>query len=141
MDVRNLESSLAGLKNGTVQVSAGGAYPEPGCASVALIFENGSRLHAQYWRLIKMEREVRLSSFDHQQRYGLAAPIDAINKLQEELQNKVVTGARMRDETGDLLFEFADHLKLEVFSFTGYEDWEIHFPDGTGECSNYAKAR
>jgi hypothetical protein len=26
-----------------------------------------------------------------------------------------------------------------VFNFTGYEVWEIHFPDGTGEYSPYAR--
>ena len=40
-------------------------------------------------------------------------------------------------ETGDLLFQFADNIKLEVFNFTGYEAWEINSPDGTCEYSNY----
>jgi len=30
-------------------------------------------------------------------------------------------------------------LKLQILNFTGYEIWEIRFPDGTGEYSNYAK--
>jgi len=44
---------------------------------------------------------------------------------------------RLDKETGDLLFQFADGIHVQVFNFTGYEVWEIHFPDGTGEYSNY----
>ncbi|HEX5235853.1 MAG TPA: hypothetical protein VFW25_11045 [Silvibacterium sp.] len=138
MVVKNLDLSLSGLRNAPVRVSSGGAYPELGCASVQLIFGNGSRLHAQYWRLIKAGKPM-LSSFDHQQKYGLPAAIDAITDLQEELQDKLVTDARMREDTGDLLFEFANDFKLEVFSFTGYEDWEIQFPDNTAEYSNFVR--
>jgi hypothetical protein len=42
-------------------------------------------------------------------------------------------------ETGDLLFNFTNDVKLQVLNFTGYEIWQISFPDGTGEYSNYAK--
>lgn len=136
MVVKNFDISLSNLKNTPVEVSPGGAYPEPGCASVQLIFGNGSRLHAQYWRIIESGKRS-LSSFDHQQKYGLPAPIDAIQAIQERLQDKTVTDARLDEETGDLLFEFADHIKLQAFNFTGYEDWEIHFPDNTGEYSNF----
>ncbi len=40
--------------------------------------------------------------------------------------------------TGDLRFRFQDELALEVFNFTGFEIWEVTFPDGFGELSNYA---
>lgn len=138
MVTTSFDSSLGNLKSGPVQVLPGGAYPEPGCASVLLTFGNGSRLHAQYWRLIQ-DGERNLSSFDHQQKYGLPAPIDAIAHLQSSLQGQLVTDARVRAGTADLLFDFADNSRLEVFSFTGYEDWEIHFPDGTGGYSNHVR--
>ena len=57
--------------------------------------------------------------------------------LRNELQDKQILKAGPDEETGDLLFEFADRLKLQVLNFTGYEVWEISFPDGTGEYSNY----
>jgi len=107
-------------------------------ASVQLLFGNGSRLRAEYWRVIE-NGKAGISSFDHNQQYGLPAPIDAIKQLQEQLQDKTVTDARLDGETGDLLFQFADNVKLQVFNFTGYEIWEISFPDGSGEYSNYAK--
>ena len=42
------------------------------------------------------------------------------------------------DETGDLRFKFDGELTFEVFNFTSYEIWEVTFPDGTVEWSNYA---
>ena len=107
-------------------------------ASVQLLFANGSSLRAAYWRVIQDGR-AGTSSFDHRRKYGLPAPVDAIKELQELLQDRAVTDARLDKETGDLLFQFAGNIKLQVFNFTGYEIWDIIFPDGTGEYSNYAK--
>ena len=136
--LQNFDKSLSKLKNHSVSVSASNAYPEAGAASVELIFAEGSRLRADYWRLAKDGR-AGTSSFDHQQQYGLSTPIDAIAELRGQLQNRIVTDAKLDGESGDLLFEFSDNIKFRVFNFTGYEVWEIHFADGTGEYSNYAK--
>ena len=107
-------------------------------ASVELVFANGSKLEANYWRITK-DAKAGISSFDHQQQYGLPAALDAIKDLQEELQQRIVTDAQLHGETGDLLFQFSGNVKFQVFNFTGYEIWHISFPDGTGEYSNYAK--
>ena len=107
-------------------------------ASVQLLFADGSKLRANYWRTIK-DGKAGTSSFDHQQQYGLPAPIDAIKELQEELQNKTVTDAHLDKETGDLVFHFAESVKFQVFNFTCYEIWDISFPDGTAQYSNYSK--
>jgi hypothetical protein len=136
--VKDFDKSLFNLKNGTVRVSASNYYADPEHASVLLFFTNGSKLRADYWRVTK-DGKAWISSFDHQQKYGLAAPIDGIRELQQQLQDKVVTDAQLDKETGDLLFQFADNIKFQVFNFTGYEIWEISFPDGSGEYSNYAK--
>lgn len=138
MTVKNFDKSLFSLRNLSVHVSAANVYDEPGMASVQLLFGNGSKLRAEYWRVIR-DGKAGISSFDHKQRYGLPAPIDAIDQLQKQLQDKTVTDARMDAETGDLLFQFADNIKLQVLNFTSYEIWEISFPDGSGEYSNYAK--
>ena len=69
----------------------------------------------------------------------MPAPIDAIKSLCEMLQDKLVTNAVLDHTTGDLLFEFAGSITLQVLNFTSYEIWEIHFPNGTGEYSNYVK--
>jgi hypothetical protein len=109
-----------------------------GQASIQLLFANGTRLRAEYWRLT-VGGKAGISSFDHQQKYGLPTPIDAVKTLRETLQNKSVTNAFLDFKTGDLLFEFAQDVSLQVLNFTSYETWEISFPDGTGEYSNYVK--
>jgi hypothetical protein len=138
MAVKNFDKSLFNLRNLSVHVSPTNAYPEPGMASVQLLFGDGSKLRAEYWRIIR-DGKAGTSSFDHQHQYGLPAPIDAIEELQEKLRDTTVTDARLDRETGDLLFQFANNVKLQVLNFTGYEIWEITFPDGSGEYSNYAK--
>ena len=133
-----LEKSLYDLRGASAVVSPGTGYPEPGMASIQLFFENGTRLEAEYWRLV-LDGKPGISSFDHQQKYGLPAPIDAVNTLRETLQDRLVTNALLDHQTGDLLFEFAGNIALQVFNFTSYEIWHIGFPDGTGEYSNYVK--
>jgi hypothetical protein len=112
---------------------------EPGNPAVAITFSEGTRLRTDYWRLIK-NKKASISSFDHQQKYGLPSPIDAVDTLRRELQGKAVTAVRFDEETGDLQFDFANDTKLQALNFTGYEIWHISFPDGTGEYSNYALA-
>ena len=133
--VKSFDKSLSDLRDASVQVSEGDSYPEPGMASVDLFFSNGSRLRAEYWRIIKDGKAGR-SSFDHRQKYGLPEPIDAVKELREQLQGRTVTDARMEKETGDLNFKFADNIGLQVFNFTAYEIWEFSFSDGAIEYSN-----
>ena len=80
-----------------------------------------------------------VSSFDHEQKYGLPTPINALSALQKVLQGKVVVNVRLDRPTGGLFFEFMGDIRVQVFNFTGYEIWEMRFADGTGEYSNYAK--
>jgi hypothetical protein len=134
----NLEKSLSELVGASAAVSPGIGYPEAGMASIALSFANGARLEAEYWRLV-IDGTAEISSFDHQQKYGLPARIDALAMLDQALQGKVVTGASLDDTTGDLHFEFGRNIILQVFNFSGYEIWHIHFPDGTGEYSNHVR--
>lgn len=78
--LRNLEELLTKLKSCSVSVSPSDQYPEPGKASVYLDFADGSKLRADYWRVTKGGR-ASVSSFDHEQQYGLPAPINAIAEL------------------------------------------------------------
>jgi len=103
-----------------------------------LHFSDGSTLVAEYWRVTR-RGEASVSSFDHRQQYGLPAPIDAVHELQRQLEGKTVTEAQLDGETGDLIFRFNENVKVQMLNLTGYEDWEMRFPDGTGEYSNYAK--
>ena len=107
-------------------------------AEIIIEFSNGAELRAVYWRVI-VDGQHRLSSFDHLQIYGLPARIDARQELRRILTAQSISEARWDRETGDLIFDFTGNIKLQVLNFTGYEIWEITFPDGTGEYSNYAK--
>jgi hypothetical protein len=134
--VENLEESLLDLKDNTVDISVAEVYRD--AVSVQLSFRNGAKLRADYWRFAK-EGKASLSSFDDRQQYGLPEPIDAVKEVQMQLVGKVVTDVCLDRETGDLLLQFAGNLKLQIFKFTGYEDWEISFPNGTTEYSNHVK--
>jgi hypothetical protein len=137
--LNGLEQSLQKLKGCSAQVTESNAYPpENGEASVVILFSDGTKLRADYWRVIKDGR-ASISSFDHKQQYGLPAPIDAVEMLIRDLQGQLITDAQHDKETGDLLLWFTNNIKCQILNFTGYEIWEINFPDGTGEYSNYAK--
>jgi hypothetical protein len=119
-------------------------YDEPGkdpiyAVGTAIAFSDGTRLSAQFWRLLK-DRKPVISIFDHRQKYGLPAPVDAIQTLNAELAGKVIASAEMLS-TGDLRFHFERDVELEVFNFTAFEIWELAFPDGATELSNYALER
>ncbi len=57
-----------------------------------------------------------------------------------ELVGNVIASCEMSATTGDLRFRFERDIELEVFNFTAFEIWELVFPDGSGELSNYALA-
>jgi hypothetical protein len=133
----SFEQNLTGLRTASVAAAADNIPDEGGTAAVVLNFSDGTVLKAQYWRLIRDGR-AELSSFDHLQKYGLPAQIDAKEQLAKLLKGTICNDAQFDAATGDLTFLFGKTAKLQVFNFTGYEIWEIRFPDGTGELSNYA---
>ena len=100
-------------------------------------FSDSTRLSLRFWRLIKNGKPL-VSIFDHQQKYGLPEPIDAIAMLKKELHGRTIVGAEMDETTGDLRFEFEGDVRFEVFNFTAFEIWELTFADGSVEYSNYA---
>ncbi|MGE3149440.1 MAG: hypothetical protein AB7K04_10285 [Pseudorhodoplanes sp.] len=128
------ERKLSGLTDHFVQISNNEAYDG---ASVFLSFSDGSKLRADYWRLLKNNLAV-LSSFDHQQQYGLPKPIDARADLSRAINGAHVLTARLDKQTGDLLFAFSGQAHLQVFNLTGYEIWDMAFADRSGEYSNFA---
>jgi len=129
----SLSLSLAGLTGQIVTVLPSDETRDEG--SVLLQFSDGCLLRADYWRLFK-DKKACLSSFDHRQKYGLPKAINAIQELQTLLQERHLVQARMDVESGDLIFEFDPSSRLHAFNFTGYEVWEITFPNGTAEYSN-----
>jgi hypothetical protein len=134
---RTFDKRLARLQGVTVRVVAGSAPDEGGTASIAFEFPDGALLNASYWRFIQ-GGVARLSSFDHQQKYGLSTPIDAKTRIITFLDGKLCREVIFDRETGDLILIFDECTKLQVLNFTGYEIWAIRFPDGAAEYSNHA---
>ena len=134
----SLQQKLQSLNSCGLRVSENHGYTGKDRASVNITFSNGTKLRADYWRVSKNGGAL-FSSFDHKQQYGLPMPMDAITCLKDELQKATIIEARHDLESGDLLFAFSNGAKLQVLNLSGYEIWEIHFPDGSGELSNYAK--
>ena len=134
---KSFQQSLAKLKNLSTVVTADDIPDAEGTAPVVVKFSDGTILKAHYWRLIQHGRSL-LSSFDHQKKYGLTVPINAKEQLSGLLEAKICTSVQFDSETADLTLVFGETSKLHVFNFTGYEIWEIRFPDGTGQYSNYA---
>lgn len=82
------------------------------------------------WRLLLNEK-IDVSSEDHNQKYGLLAPIDAAAKANKLLSGLSVVGAEIRHGTGDLLVNFEGDIRLEVIPFfRGYEAWQLTTPQG-----------
>jgi hypothetical protein len=132
------ENSLALLKGTKVRISNPESFPEPGIAPVELRFSDGSRMRANYWRIIR-DNKAHTSSFDHQQKYGLPAPIDAFVRIAELLNGTCLREAKWDARKGDVILSFEPSVDLQVFNFTGYEDREIHFSSGVAEYSPYVR--
>jgi hypothetical protein len=132
--LKTFDESLLRLKNGSVRISAVNAPSNPGNVSALLLFDNGTRLRADHWRLIKRGTEP-MSSFEHLRES--TPTVDAIAKLDEQLRAETVSTAALDKETGDLIFQFSHSIRVQVFNVAGYEAWEITFPDGTFEFSTY----
>jgi len=135
--VTQLEENLSRLVGRRIlSVSDSGYYQDNGEASIAISFSDGTTLRADYWRLFE-DGTARLSGFDHRQQYGLPAPINAVAELRKALDGSQVTKVELDYESGDLVFCFDQSRKLQVLNFTGYEIWQITFPDGTVSYSNF----
>jgi len=131
---------LSKLKNARIiQITDNEGYrDESGSASVIIFLSDGTKLRVNYWRIIKEKRHL-ISCFDHQQQYDLSAPINAKVELRKTFQDKQVITAQLDKETGDLILHLTGDLEFQILNFTGYEIWEIRFPDGSVEYSNHAK--
>lgn len=136
----SLQGKLKQLRGVTVTVEKTGNTPENADGvDLVLSFGNGVVLSAAYWRLLTPKQE--LSSFDHNQQYGLAAPMNANDELKKLLAECNLIDVDLDLHAGDLTLTFADGASLQVFGFTGYEAWTIAFPDGASEFSNYCKVK
>jgi hypothetical protein len=130
------EVRLAAIAQGPVTIDDGWQEQDSDEASLRITCGNGTMLLGTFWRLIKGGK-ASWSSFDHLQKYGWQAPIDARDLLRKEVGGRPCTRVRLDRVTGDLVLEFTDGVALQIFNFTGHEVWAVRFPDGREEYSNY----
>ncbi|WP_200348929.1 DUF6188 family protein [Halochromatium glycolicum] len=98
------------------------------------------------WRILK-NGVIAISSEDHKQQYGLAAPLDAAEVAAEILASHAISQVEVREGTADLVIKFSGGLRLEVIPISsGYESWGITAPSGYqvvaqggGELSGWSK--
>jgi hypothetical protein len=92
---------------------------------------DSSRLSVECpWRLLR-NGKIRVSSEDHNQKYGLPAPLDAATEANKLLRDAHIIAASVRHGTSDLIVNCEGEIVLEVMPFSsGYEAWELSTPQG-----------
>jgi hypothetical protein len=107
-------------------------------------FSTGSFIVVEcVWRILG--NSILLTSEDHQQRFGLPAPLDALAHAAELLVGDLVTEFILREDSLDLLYKFSRGHRLEILpTSAGYEAWQIVSPQrqhiiagGGGRLSTY----
>lgn len=109
-----------------------------GNAGILIFLSNGIKIYSRFWRLVEAPMKL-LSSFDHDQKYGLPEPVDAIKELAKVIANLKISQVYSSKKVGDIEIKFENGAALQIFNFTGYEAWEINFPDGSEILSNYMR--
>ena len=80
-----------------------------------------------FWRIL--DPQMRVTSDDHQQKFGLPAPLDAVSRATELLVGDTVSEFTLREDALDLLFRFSRGQRFEILADSaGYEAWKIASP-------------
>lgn len=75
------------------------------------------------WRILSAGR-IALGNCDHNQWFGLPAPIDAAQVAHELLDESPIADVRLEEKTADLTITFQNGAVLEVFNHSaGYKGW------------------
>ncbi len=76
------------------------------------------------WRMITPQGVV-VTSEDHEQKFGLPAPLNAANVVRKEIGGLIVSGYHLDPKTGDLNLEFGSVTLQFLCTSSGYESWRI----------------
>ena len=80
------------------------------------------------WRVSVTGRLV-VTSFDHNQMFGLPAPVDAFAKAHAELVGRSIASVRLDVQRGDLTLVLENDRLLEIITeSSGYESWHLRAP-------------
>ena len=81
------------------------------------------------WRIL--DPQMSVTSGDHEQKFGLPAPLDATARATELLVGDTVSEFTLREDALDLLFRFSRGQRLEIIADSaGYESWQMASPHG-----------
>jgi Family of unknown function (DUF6188) len=91
-------------------------------------FSTGASIMVEcVWRIL--DRSIVVTSEDHQQKFGLPAPFDALARASELLVGDTVRDFILRHDSLDLAFTFSRGHRLDIVpSSAGYEAWQIVSP-------------
>jgi hypothetical protein len=82
------------------------------------------------WRLIEQNRIV-VSSEDHNQQFGLPAPVDAAREVLSRAGGRTVEAGSVAVDSGDLIIRFPGRIHLQLLQLSsGYESWRL-WADGS----------
>lgn len=82
------------------------------------------------WRILN-HGSIAVSHDDHNQKFGLPAPIDAVESASSLLVGVKIKKVEVREGTLDILIAFAGDLRVEIIPFSsGYEGWQVTCPSG-----------
>jgi len=106
-------------------------------------FANGIYVNVEggLWRLLRDNKIVKVS-YDHEQKFGLSAPLNLTKTVTEILNGKYLTKMEVVETTGDLLLSISDSISIEIFiTSSGYESYSFAIDKkryvgmGSGEIS------
>jgi hypothetical protein len=76
------------------------------------------------WRAVSVGVIV-LGSVDHDQKFGLPKPVDAVSQIMALLAGRTVDSLHIDSVTSDLTIQFTGDLRFDIFNnSSGYEGWQ-----------------
>jgi hypothetical protein len=90
-------------------------------------FGNGVVLSTQsQWRLLS-QNAILLTSKDDGQQYGLPEPVDAVARIRELLESRVVSEVEVDQASADFTVYFDNGTVLQIVNLSsGYEAWTLN---------------
>ena len=90
-------------------------------------FGNGVVLSTQsQWRLLS-QNAILLTSKDDGQKYGLPEPVDAVARIRELLESRVVSEVEVDQASADFTIYFDNGTVLQIVNLSsGYEAWTLN---------------
>jgi hypothetical protein len=90
------------------------------------LLDDGSNICTEtFWRLVTSDG-VAVTSEDHEQKFGLPAPVDAGKSAMEKIGDHSVERFELDERTGDLSLSFGANTLQFLTTSSGYENWRAY---------------